>query len=625
MDPSETLRVRRDVEDEISGLTLVDWLRDTAERHGDMPALSWRPSGTADGEWATLTWAEYRLAVLEAAAAFVVHGLAPGEVVALMLGNRPEHLVADLGAVHAGGVPFTVYPTLAPEQVEFVAGDCGAAVAVLEGAAELERWAAALERLPGLRTVVLLDAGAVPSSGGGAGPRFVSWAEFVRAGRGAHAADPGPVRGRAAAVRPQDSATLLYTSGTTGAPKGVPESHRQVLYQVTITLRANDLPFGGCSVSYLPMAHIAERVLSAYLPIRIAGHLHFCPDPRQLGAYLPLVRPHGLFGVPRVWEKLQAGLTAALAAAPAERRAAVEEAAEVARAYLEAGQYGRTRGRELERRFAEVDEGVLRPVRALVGLDRCTAFTTAAAPMPEETLRFFSGLGVLLRDIYGMTENCGAVTVNRPTAYRFGSVGRPSDGMEIALAPDGEILVRGPVNTAGYLNRPDETAALIDAEGWLHTGDIGRLDDDGFLYVVDRKKELIITAGGENIPPAVIENRLKEHPLIGQALAYADRRPYPVALLTLDPDVAPAWAAAHGIDAAGLAELAEHPKVLAEVETAVVAANARLARVQQVKRWRLLAEEWTVEGEELTPSMKMKRRVIQRKYAEAIAALYEQG
>ncbi len=622
MQQDEVRQKRQGVEEEISGLTLVDWFRRAAEEDGDMPALSDRVPDDAGGGWSTRTWAEYRTAVLELAAAFIGAGVGHGDVAALMLPNRSEHLIADLGAVHAGAVPLTVYATFAPEQVEFVAGDCSAVIAVLNGADELARWRPGLRRLPRLRTVVLLDESAIPEDIGEEDPEFISWADFTESGRRAYAADPAAVEARMAAVAPEDNATLLYTSGTTGDPKGVYETHHQVLFQVVITQRANRLPHGGSTLSYLPMAHIAERVISVYLPLKVSGHIHFCPDIAQLGTYLGLVRPHSLFGVPRVWEKLQTGLTAALNAAPEEQRTAIEAAAQVAREYLEAGQYGRTREADLEKRFARVDEEVLRPIRGLVGLDRAQDCITAAAPMPEETLRFFSGLGILLRDVYGMTENCGAVTCNRADAYRFGSVGLPSDGMEVRVTDDGELLVRGPINVSGYLNRPQDSAALIDDERWLHTGDVGWIDEDGFVYVVDRKKELFITAGGENVAPAAIESRLKEHPLIGQALAYGDRRPYPVALLTLDGETAPGWAAARGIDTADLAVLAGHPEVLAEVQKAVDAANERLARVQQVKQWRLLPEEWTVDTAELTPSMKLKRRVIQAKYAGVIEELY---
>ncbi|PSL00207.1 long-chain acyl-CoA synthetase [Murinocardiopsis flavida] len=623
MDATE--KSRQEVDAEIDGMTLVDWLRDTAQRDPDAPALSeWTGATTADGQWQTTTWGAYRQTALDLAAAFIDAGAAPGDIVALMLPNCAAHLMADLGAVHAGAVPLSVYSTFAPDQIGHVAADCAATVAVLAGADELARWEPVLDRLPALHTVVLCDAASVPAPGTGSGPRFVSWDEFLDGGRRSRAADPGPVERRMAALTPDHNATLLYTSGTTGAPKGVFETHHQVLYQVTVSHRTSPMARHSVSLSYLPLAHIAERVLSVYLPIKVAGHIHFCPDPRQLGMYLGMVRPHGLFGVPRVWEKLRAGLSGALAAASEEQRAAVEAAADTARAYVLAGQRGATPPDDLARRFAAADEQVLAPIRALVGLDRAEHLISAAAPMPVDVLHFFAGLGCVIRDVYGMTENCGAATANRMGSYAFGSVGRPVDGIEVRAADDGELLIRGPINTAGYHNLPDATAALIDPDGWLHTGDIGSVDDDGFVYVVDRKKELIITAGGENIAPAEVENLLKEHPLVGQALAYADRRPYLVALLVLDAEAARAWADTAGLDARDPAALAEHPAVLAEVGRAVEAANTRLSRIQQVKRWLLLPVEWTAESEELTPSLKLKRRVIQRKYAGAIDALYDE-
>jgi long-chain acyl-CoA synthetase len=248
--------------------------------------------------------------------------------------------------------------------------------------------------------------------------------------------------------------------------------------------------------------------------------------------------------------------------------------------------------------------------------------SSAAAPLPPDVGDFFAGLGMTILDIYGMTETTGAFTSNTPGVFKLGTVGRVFPGMEVRIAGDGEICVRGPITTPGYLNLPEQTAALIDADGWLHTGDIGSLDDDGFLSVVDRKKELIITAGGENVSPAAIENLLVAHPLIGQALAFGDMRPYVVALLTLDGEVAPAWAKAHGVEAASLPGLAAHPVVLAAVGEAVSAANERLARVQQVKRWRLLPVEWTADTEELTPTLKLKRRIVHAKYADDIDGLY---
>jgi len=376
-------------------------------------------------------------------------------------------------------------------------------------------------------------------------------------------------------------------------------------------------------VSYLPLAHIAERMFSIYLPVSTAGHVHFCPDAKQLVAAVGGVRPTAFFGVPRVWEKIQAGIQALLAAEPDEsRRAAVAQAMDTGRRYVASGQFGRTTPAELAAAFEQADREVLAPIRALLGLGEAQTVSSAAAPLPPDVAAFFAGLGLKILDIYGMTETTGAFAFNTADGFKMGTVGRPLPGIEVRIAEDGEIYTRSPLNSPGYLNRPDLTADLIDADGWLHTGDIGRLDEDGFLSVVDRKKELIITAGGENVPPAVIENLLVAHPLVGQALAYGDRRPYVVALLTLDGEVAPAWAQARGIDADSLAALAEHPTVLAAVGEAVAAANQQLARVQQVKRWRLLPVEWTAESEELTPTLKLKRRVVHAKYADDIDTLY---
>jgi long-chain acyl-CoA synthetase len=292
------------------------------------------------------------------------------------------------------------------------------------------------------------------------------------------------------------------------------------------------------------------------------------------------------------------------------------------RRYVQSCEFGNTTSNDLAEEFRRADETVLRPIRSLLGLGEATTVSAGAAPLPPDVGSFFAGLGLKILDVYGMTETTGAFTTNTPDAFRLGTVGRALPGVELKIADDGEILTRGPLNTPGYLNLPDRTAELVDADGWLHTGDIGSLDPDGFLSVVDRKKELIITSGGENISPAAIENLLVAHPLIGQALSYGDRRPYVVALLTLDGDVAPAWARAHGIEASSLAELADEPAVLEAVGTAVAAANQRLARVQQVKRWRLLPVEWIAESEELTPTLKLKRRVVHAKYADVIDALY---
>jgi long-chain acyl-CoA synthetase len=609
------LQQRAEIERAAGDRTVCDLLRETAAESGGAPAFS----NEAGDSWQTLTWAQARQQVLELAAGFAALGLAPGERVALMLPNRTEHVLADLAAVHAGGLGVTIYATLAPEQIAFVAGDCDARIAVLDSAAELARWQPVLAQLPGLRTIIVRDPAACP-----AGDRYLTWDAFATLGRERYAEDPGEVAGRLARITADDPVALLYTSGTTGNPKGVLLTHRNVGYELACAQGMGIIPDKPRWVSYLPLAHIAERMFSIYLPIHAGTHVHFCPDPAQLVRVVGKVRPNGFFGVPRVWEKIRAGIEALLTLEQDEgKRAAVAKAMATGRRYVEACQYGRSMPPGLEAEFAAADAAVLAPIRGLLGLGEAEVVSSAAAPLPPEVAAFFSGLGMKILDIYGMTETTGAFTTNTPEAFKLGTVGRPYPGMEVRLADDGEILVRGPLTTPGYLNRPDLTADLIDSGGWLHTGDIGKMDDDGFLSVVDRKKELIITAGGENIAPAAIEGLLVAHPLIGQALAYGDRRKYVVALLTLDGEVAPAWARARGIDPGSLAGLAADPVVLAEVGAAVTAANERLARVQQVKHWRLLPVEWTAETEELTPTLKLRRRIVHAKYADVLDTLYD--
>ncbi|MEV4017913.1 long-chain fatty acid--CoA ligase [Nonomuraea angiospora] len=608
---AEVLEVRAEIERQIAGRTVCEQLRHAAEQHPDAPAYS-DPDG--DG-WTTLTYAQARQRVLEIAAGFAALGLEPGESVAVMMVNRSEHVLADLGAVHAGGVGCTVYSTFAPDQIAFVAGDVAARYAVLGGPAELARWQPVLSRLDGLRKIIMLE-------GAPADERFMSWEDFLELGRTRLAADPARIEARMSEVTPDDVVTVLYTSGTTGMPKGVPLTHANVFYEVAATDRITNLPLRGTQISYLTYAHIAERILSLYLPLVKVSHVHFCTDLANLGKTLGQVRPMMFFGVPRVWEKMMARLLAVLATQPEEQQAAVRQAMRAGAAYVEAGQYGRTITPEIRAAYEQADASLLSVIRGMIGFDRAEWTATGAAPLPAEVQHFYAGLGLKVIDVYGMTETTGAFTGNSPTCYRLGTVGRAEPGVEIRIADDGEILTRSPLNTRGYVSRPKATAELIDDDGWLHTGDIGTVDEDGFYRVVDRKKELIITAGGENISPAEIENHLKEHMLVGQALAYGDNRPHPVALLTLDGEVAPGWAQARGIAFASLAELAEHPEVVKEVETAVEAANAKLARVQQVKKWALLGTEWTAETEELTPSLKLKRRIIHAKYADVIEGLY---
>jgi len=611
----------------LSDQTLPEIIAATAAAHGDAPAYSDRhatsgggagPGAAENTTWRTVTWSRLRHDARAVAAALVERGLAAGDTVAIMASNRIEHVVADLTAVHAGAVPTSVYATLAPEQVAYVAGHAQPTVVVLEGTDQLTRWSTALAERPEIHTVVVIERDALSSSALAADARAVAWDDVLAQG-----GDETAVDARAAALQPDDPLTILYTSGTTGRPKGVVLTHRNVLAEVESSVASAHLVGPGLSISYLPFAHIAERVLGMYVPQAQGGHVHLVADPTQLAPTLLEVRPTRFFGVPRVWEKIRTGVSARLAAEPDDaKREAVAGALAVGREYVESTQTGRTTSPELAARFAAVDAAVLTPLRAALGLDRVEWAASAAAPMPVEVATFFAGLGLSIYDVYGMTETTGSATANGPDGFRLGTVGRPQAGVEVRLAADGEIEIKGPITTPGYHLQPDATAELIGPDGWVRTGDLGRLDDDGFLTVVDRKKEMIITSSGKNIAPSTIENYLKESPLVGHAMVVGDARPYVVAILTLDGEIAPLVASRMGLEGLSLAELAQHPAVLGVVGQAVEAANARLSRPEQVKSFELLGEEWTAESEELTPTLKLKRRVVSTKHADVIDRLY---
>lgn len=613
---AEVLLARREIEAAIGGRTLISSLAATAAAHGKEPAYSDRHG--AESSWRTMNWRTVREMTLDVAAGLIAVGVEPGERVCIMARNCIEHVIADSGAMHAGAVPVSVYLTLAPEQVVWYARHAAPSVVVLEGSDQLARWSIALadpQVVANLRAVIVIDAACAGE--------HRSWDKFAEDGQWARHFSSAALGRRMVAVRPDDPATILYTSGTTGDPKGVVLTHHNILYEVEAARVAADFTRPGITVSYLPLAHVAERLLGLYVPQVQSGHVHLIGDPAELVSALAEVRPTRFFGVPRVWEKIMTGVSARLSAETDEqRRAAVAAAMQAGRAHVESRQVGESTSPEVEQRFAQCDAAVLAPIRALLGLDRAEWTVSAAAPMPLEVANFFAGLGLAILDVYGMSETTASVTAGTPSRFRLGTVGRPLPGIELRLADDGEIFTRGPVVTPGYLDNPGATAALIDADGWVHTGDIGELDDHGMLRVIDRKKELIVTSSGKNIAPSIVENHLKESPLIGHAMVVGDSRPYLVALLTLDAEIAPLVAARMGIDNTDIAALAEDPRILAAVQEAVDAANARLSRPEQVKRFQVLSREWTAESEELTPTLKLKRRVVNAKYAERVAQMY---
>jgi long-chain acyl-CoA synthetase len=614
---ADVAAARAEIDAEVEGRTLPGAFADTVERLGDADALRWRDGDT----WRSLTWRQYREAVGEVALGLRSLGFGAGQFAVIWSRNRPEPLIADLALLHVRGCPVSLYNTLAPEQAAYIAGHCEATLAIVEDRGFLAGLEAVRDQLPALRRVVLLEGEPGPGE-----DWLVTWDAVRAAGRAEAERSPGAFDKCRRQVTPDDLATLIYTSGTTGPPKGVMITQRNVLWLAAANHRV--LPpreEGGRSISYLPLAHATGRTSDHWLPVVSGGTVHFCPDPAQLFQVAAEVRPTVMVGVPRVWEKLHAGLTAAIAADPdSERRQAVERAVEVRRQVVRL----RQRGEPVPEALADAAERALPVAHAIlarIGLEQCEQAVTGAAPIDPAIMELFQALGLSMTEGWGMTELTCAATITSLDRVRNGTVGCAYPGIEVRLAEDGEVLVRGPIVMRGYYRDPEKTAEAIDAGGWMHTGDIGTIDGDGYVRIVDRKKELIITAGGKNLSPANVEHLLRQHPLVGQACAIGDRRPCVTALLVLDGEMAPVWARQHGIEATTLAELSRHPEVVAEVQRGVDAANEHLARVEQVRCFTLVPAEWTPQSGELTPTLKMRRRVIVERHGAEIEAMYRAG
>jgi long-subunit acyl-CoA synthetase (AMP-forming) len=538
--------------DPIASQTLADTFLSTVQERGDGPALLHPDLSVA------LSWREYGEQARRAAGGLAELGLRRGDTLGLLLTNRPEFHIADVAALLLGATPFSMYNTSAPGQLAHLLVDAGCRIVVTEPEL-LPGLLAARELAPGrLEQIVVVD-------GGGDG--HVPWSDLLAA---EEVQPEAPER--------EDLATIIYTSGTTGPPKGVQLTHGNLLTVAGDVRGLLGVEPGHRAISYLPMAHIAERVCTHYLHVSVGFAVVCCARPGDVVELLPRVRPEFFFSPPRLWEKLRAGV---LAQVGAEALARSDEAR------------------------AEV--------RRRLGFDRLNAAITGAAPCPPAVIEFFHSIGIPLREVYGLSETTGVISLTPSDDIRVGTVGPPLPSMEIRIADDGEVLARGPLVMAGYRNLPEQTAEALDADRWLHTGDIGRLDD-GHLRIVDRRKELIINAAGKNMSPANIEARMKESsPLIGQSCVIGDGRPYNVALIVLDSAAVRA-----------LGELRDD-EVRAEVKRGVDAANAKLARVEQIKRFALLTDEWLPDSDELTPTMKLKRKPIAEKYAEQIEALYAEA
>jgi long-chain acyl-CoA synthetase len=600
----------QELHDRIVGQNLAKRFLTNLDANADVEVVRWKD---ADGAWHGWTMTELADVTARLATGLAGLGVGKGDTVVLMLRNRPEFHALDLAVLFLGATPVSIYNSTAPEQIDYLVNDCKAKVAVVEDDAFLERFLKVRESLATLETIVLVE----PSET--AGDAVVPYAELA-------ASDPADLRELSEIATLDDIATIIYTSGTTGPPKGVMLSHGNIAWTLesvgqSMREQTDIEDFAGKKhLSYLPMAHIFERLLGHYYLLDFGAQVTCCPDTSQLTAYTGEVRPNVFIGVPRVWEKLYAGVNAALSADP-EKSKAFNEAVDAALPIVEKMTRGTATQEEIDT-WNFLDQVAFSTVRGLIGLDETEICITGAAPLPTEILSWFRAIGVPLTEGYGMSETTAVLTwANDP---KPGCVGRAATGVELKIAEDGEVLCRGGNNFVGYLGKPEQTAETIDADGWLHTGDIGVLDEDGYLKIVDRKKELIITAGGKNVSPANLEAELKMIPLVGQACAIGEQRPFMSALVVLDPDAAAAWAAAHGLSGedATVAALAENPDVLAEIDDGLVEVMKGFNNAEAVKKVKVLGEEWLPDSELLTPTSKLKRRGILATFADEIEELY---
>ena len=605
----DVMTQRADIDAAVSGKTVCTIFGEAAKKLADRPALRWK----RDGEWHSLDWKGYRDEVAAVTMALKGLGFGPGQFGLIMARNVPEHVIADLGIVHAGGAAVSVYNTLAPEQVEYLANHSQATVAFVEDEGFLAKFLQIRSATPNLRHLILIR-GKAPEG-------VLSWDSLVAEGRAAYERDPAAFEAAARAVGPEDTVGLIYTSGTTGPPKGVVYSHNNIVWTLESARRVLEL-HNEVLVSYLPLAHVAERFTSQWGSIYNGHEVYLCPDVAELLPYLLEAKPTAFVGVPRVWEKLMAGINAGLGAEPDETKRQMAQGAVAA-----AVQAYRLRrdGQPVPEELAAIVERaqpLFMLLRSKVGLDRCHLAVTSTAPCRPEVHEFWAALGMPLYEVWGMSELTGPATTVPINDHRAPSVGVPMPGVEARLGEDGELLIRGGNVMVGYYRDPEKTAEAIDKDGWVHSGDIAQLGPDGHYRIVDRKKELIITSSGKNISPANLEAVAKSSPIIGQAVAIGDGHSFITVLVVLDPQVAPMWAKAHGIESSSMAQLSEHPSTVAEVRRALTVANTHLSRIEQFKRFTILPAEWSPESEELTPTMKLKRRVIHSKYKEQVEAMY---
>ena len=604
--------------EELSFETIPELFWQRVNELGDKPMMRQKDLGI----WRAYSWNQVGVIVSEIAAGMVSLGFEPGEVASVLANTSREWVWADLAVQTAGGICNGIYPTDAAPQVKYLCDDSASVYLFVESDEQLDKFLDVRHELPRIRKVVVFN---MEGLGELNDPQIISLEQLRDIGRHYLKANAGLIEARRKSRKSADVAILVYTSGTTGRPKGAMITHANLCSVLAGQSGSlfEGLPQGGERVAFLPLCHIAERMIGEYVPIMRSSVVNFVENPETVFENLREVQPHVFFAVPRVWEKIYSQVRISLSEAGKLQQLAYGWALSVGQEVATAQSQGREPSGWLALQNKLARFAVMNNVRRMVGLDRVELALTGAAPISPELIRWYQALGIPLREGWGMTETCGGGTVNPRLKSHPGSVGVPGPGIEMRIAPEtNEILLRGPNVILGYLNQPEKTAETIDSEGWLHTGDVGRVDDDGYFYITDRMKDIIITAGGKNVTPSEWENELKFSPFVTDAVVIGDKRSYLTALIMIDQENVEKFAQDRDVPFTNYASLTRAKEVQDLVWSEIENVNKKFARVEQVKKFRLLETQLTAEDEELTPTMKLKRNFVQKKYAEMIESMY---
>jgi long-chain acyl-CoA synthetase len=592
--------------------TLTDLFFGAIDRHGGQPVAM---RAKRDGRWVDISHRELADRVQHLSLGLRALGIAPGDRVAILSENRPEWAIADYACLTARCADVPIYPTLPARQIEYILRDAGVSAILVSNAVQLAKITGARERLPALRHLIVFD----PAL---AGPGVISLAEVEQRGAALQREQPG-WRAEAQATGPDDLATIIYTSGTTGDPKGVMLTHGNIASNVTSAVALFGFAAGHDCLSFLPLSHIFERMFGHFCMLHTGVVINYADSIDTVPADMLDRRPHFMASVPRLYEKIYGRVLEAVRSGSPTKRALFGWARRVGETWAE-----RTIDRlpiapllALQRLAA--DRLVFATLRARTG-GRITFFISGGAPLAPEIAKFFYAAGMPILEGYGLTETSPVIAVNTFEHQRLATVGRALPGVEVAIAPDGEVLARGPNIMRGYYGKPEATAEAIDASGWFHTGDIGTLDPDGFLRITDRKKDLIVTAGGKNIAPQPIENLVKTSKFVSNAVMLGDRRPFPVLLVVPNAGSLGAWLAHKGLPAGPLEELVKRPEVIQKLDREVRLVLRDLAHFEMPKKLLLLPRDFSVEGGELTPTLKVRRRIVEERHREEIERLYRE-